>query len=116
MDPEHCLLCLDHLYILEIIETVISAVLQLFYINTPRTPSPEPGVGTAGGRGHLTVRVGQLVEPLLDDHADETVRHELEVRAGGRRVTDDGLQLLDLIGAPQHLELVSQLVGRRRRL
>jgi len=82
--------------------------------NTSRPPSPEPGVGTAGGRGHLTVRVGQLVEPLLDDHPDETISHELKVRARGRRVPDDGLQLLDLIGAPQHLEFLAQVVGRRR--
>jgi hypothetical protein len=52
----------------------------------------------------------------IHDLADEPVSHELEVRARGRRVPDDGLQLLDLIGAPQHLELVAQRVERRRRL
>ncbi len=108
---------LRYFYIVEIIDKLSQRCFVFIVIPVPRVPlSPEPGVGTAGGSGHLTVRVGQLIQPLLDDHADEPVRHELEVRAGRRRVPDDGLQLLDLIGAPQHLELLSQWVERRRRL
>jgi hypothetical protein len=108
---------LRYFYIVEIIDKLSQRCFVFIVIPVPRVPlSPEPGVGTAGGRGHLTVCVGQLIEPLLDDHADETISHELEVRARGRRVPDDGLQLLDLIGAPQHLEFLSQWMERRRRL
>ena len=71
----------------------------------PPRPLPEAGVAAAGRRGDLAAGVRQLVQSLLDHHPDQPVRHELKVRPGRGLVPDDGLELLDLVGAGQDLEL-----------
>ena len=45
--------------------------------------------------------VGQLVEPLLNNHPDQPIRNELELRPRGHLVPDHRLQLPDLEVARQ---------------
>lgn len=45
-------------------------------------------VGAAGGRGHGVRDHGKVVEPLLDEQADDAVAVEDEVAADGGLVTD----------------------------
>ena len=46
--------------------------------------------------------VGQLVEPLLNNHPDQPIRNELELRPRRHLVPDHRLQLPDLEVARQH--------------
>ena len=58
--------------------------------------------------------VGQLVQALLDHHPDQPVGHELEVGAAGALVADDCLQLLDLVGAGEHLQTTRDIYIYRK--
>ena len=52
---------------------------------------------------HFKNLVGQLVQSLLNDHPYKTIRYKFEIRPGGVFVSDDGLELFDLVGAGEHL-------------
>ena len=74
--------------ILQSLYSVWVCYLQCLFHGFPRPDDGDPAIAllileplilALCGRGDLDKRVGQLVEPLFNDHPDQPVSHELEV-------------------------------------